>query len=425
VLYDHQVTGAQWLAARHRGLLGDVPGLGKTRTILAGLNGPVDKTLIVCPAIVRTHWRREASHLGYDGQSAGAPQVKSYDEIVHGGVGLLREYVQRQKIDTLVLDEVHFCKHAASKRTQLLLGRDGYAPRMARVYAASGTPVPKNAYEFGTILLSLFPEVAVAHGLRTLADVKARFCLTRGSYVRGAWREKILADVQHPEEFREILSAVMLRRTLDDVGLDVPALDWQTTRLDGEAPDAFTKGALFAPTQYRGALADLANEPAIARARRRLGELKVGPTLALLRAQLDESDEKIVVFAHHRNVLRELSIGLASYGSVYIDGDTSPATRDRAIEHFQHDPNIRVFVGQNIACQTGITLTAARRVYLVEPDWTAVVNAQLGHRVARIGQTADHCIAHMICLADTLDEAIVGQNLKEVRMAGTIGLGGG
>jgi SNF2 family DNA or RNA helicase len=76
-----------------------------------------------------------------------------------------------------------------------------------------------------------------------------------------------------------------------------------------------------------------------------------------------------------------------------------------------------VFLGQNIACQTGITLAAAHRVVLVEPDWTADVNFQLGQRVARIGSTAKRCIGQMIALAGTLDEAIVAQNERETRMA--------
>ena len=114
---------------------------------------------------------------------------------------------------------------------------------------------------------------------------------------------------------------------------------------------------------------------------------------------------------------------MKSYGVAYVDGDVAARGRDLAIDRFQTDPSCRLFVGQNIACQTGVTLTAARRVFLVEPDWTGVVNHQLGHRVARIGQQARHCIAHVICLAGTIDEAIINRNMRELRMAETLGLG--
>jgi SNF2 family DNA or RNA helicase len=91
--------------------------------------------------------------------------------------------------------------------------------------------------------------------------------------------------------------------------------------------------------------------------------------------------------------------------------------RDEAIDRFQSDPRTRVFLGQNIACQTGITLTAAKRVVLVEPDWTGDVNLQLGKRVARIGQKSNRVIVQMISLSGTLDEGIVAQNARETRMA--------
>ncbi len=118
-----------------------------------------------------------------------------------------------------------------------------------------------------------------------------------------------------------------------------------------------------------------------------------------------------------------LRAGLESFGVAYVDGDTCQAFRDERIDAFQMDPRTRVFLGQDTCCQEGITLTAARRVILVEPEWTAMKNYQLGKRVARIGQTAERCIGQLITLAGTLDEAIVAQNLRETRMVEAAGLG--
>lgn len=420
-LYQHQVAGAKWLAARARGYLGDRPGLGKTRTLIAALNAArVTQPLIVCPAIVRTHWRREFEAC----QWGRPPIIKSYDEIVRGGDALMAQLIGREKIDSLVTDEAHYLKHATSKRTVQLLGRNGYARRLPRVYCASGTPVPKNPAELWTTLASLFPEVAIEHGLRTRDDFLARFCTVTGRMVRGRWTERVEPVVRNEAEFKQLLAKVMLARTLDDVGLDVPGLDWQITRLDGGGFTTDQDGWDVAHAlAHDESLADIANDPHIARMRRRLGELKIEPTRQLIGELLDESDEKVVVFAHHRIVLQGLHANLAGHGVAYIDGDVPDSERAARIDRFQTDPECRVFLGQNIACQTGITLTAARRVFLVEPDWTAVVNDQLGHRVARIGQTAERCIAHMIALAGTLDEAIINQNHREVRMAASIGLG--
>jgi SWI/SNF-related matrix-associated actin-dependent regulator 1 of chromatin subfamily A len=423
MLYQHQVAGAEWLAARRTGYLGDVPGIGKTLTLLRAtqLRG-VSRVLVVCPAIVRTHWRREADVLGMR-----AVTVRSYDDVTRNGADMAA-------FDALLIDEVHYAKHADALRTKALLGKGGCARHAGLdcIYVASGTPVSKHPAEIWTVLASLFPDVARAHGLGSHAAFVDRFCLTSTQYVRGRVVEKIHAGIKpgREVEYREILDAIMLRRTLDDVGLDVPPLDWQPLELDGGALEfefnAHTEIVHALNSDYDNALADIASDPHVARMRRRLGELKVGVFATALRAQLGEDgDEKVVVFAHHRDVLSTIMFDLTVHGYdvAYVDGDVSDAERTRRIDRFQTDPTCRVFLGQNIACQTGITLTAARRVILVEPDWTRDVNLQLAKRVARIGQTAERCVAQMVVLAGTLDDAIVRQNLREVRMADDIGLG--
>lgn len=428
-LFDHQRAGGKWLAARARGYLGDMPGLGKTRTLISAIDRVGSRRpLIVAPAIVRTHWRREFEACGW---TNGNETIVSYDAIVRGGVPLLVALVREKQIDALVLDEAHYLKNGASQRAKLLLGINGYAPRLPNVYAASGTPVPKNPSELWTTLASLFPAIAAEHKLRTFDDFVRRFCVVRESTFRGKWVERILPEVKNADEFRELLGKFMLRRTLDDVGLDVPALQWQTLRLDGNDGGLSFWGCTEQNNGYTDLrtkidgddLEAIARDPELARMRRRLGELKLAPTITLLENQLTDSNEKLVVFAYHRAVLEGLREQLKPFGVAYIDGDTAASGRDRAIDDFQTNPKTRVFIGQNIACQTGITLTAARRAFLVEPEWTADVNEQLGRRVARIGQTAERCIAHMICLAGSLDEAIIERNNRERRMADTIGLG--
>lgn len=423
MLYQHQIDGAAWLTQRTRAYLGDQPGLGKTRTLLAGLNGRVDQTLVVCPAIVRTHWLREAALLGYDSIAAGAPVVKSYDEITRGGDALMKTLIGKHGVNALVLDEAHYCKHANAQRTKQLLGLNGYARRLSRVYAASGTPVSKHPGELWTVLSALFPEVCVEHGLKSYRAFIDRFCAVRLQFVRGKTVEQVMPEIRNEDEYRVILGKVMLARTLDDVGVDVPPLDWQITRLDGAGDGlVFSESSYVQAVLEAGTLAEIANDPHVASMRRRLGELKVGPVAEMLTSQLAGNDEKVVVFAHHRSVLTSLHEMLKNFGVCYIDGDTPQSARDAAIDRFQSDASARVFLGQNITCQTGITLTAARRVVLVEPDWTADVNEQLGKRVARIGQSASRCIGQLICLAGTLDEAIIARNHREVRMAEQLGL---
>lgn len=400
-LFAHQTSGAIWLAERRHAYLGDVPGLGKTRTLLtaaafAGAKHP----LVVCPAIVRTHWLREEVVLDlFDDLD-----VMSYDEIVRGK--------RPRPFDAVILDEAHYLKNPLAQRTRVMLGKDGFARNAPIVYCGSGTPVPRHPGEFWPILSSLWPEVAREHALSNYRDFEERFLVTTRFFARGAWREKVVG-MKNENEFKSILTEVMLRRTIAEVGLDVPRVFWQTIMLDAES---IHEAGVWA--RYGMSLLELARDPEMARYRRNVGLLKVKPVVEMLVDQLAESDEQVVVFANHTDVLRGLRNGLTTAGlsCSFVDGSTSRTGRDFQIDRFQKDTSVRVFIGQNIACQAGITLHRARRCILVEPDWTATVNEQLAARIARIGSTADHCIAQMITLAGTLDEYIVRQIARETEI---------
>jgi SNF2 family DNA or RNA helicase len=297
-----------------------------------------------------------------------------------------------------------------------LLGRNGYARRFEVVFAASGTPVPRNPSEFSTILVALFPEIAAPY--QTHANFEAHFCVTRVQFFNGTMHRKVIAT-KNDAEFRDILKQCMLRRTLDEVGIDVPKIFWQTIPLEAQgATDDDIGEVPYVLKTHKGQLADMANEPHIARYRRRVGELKIAPVVQMLCDELTGTDEKVVVFAYHLDVLQGINQGLIEAGieNVCIRGTTPPAQRDLMIDQFQTSPNVRVFIGQNIACQTGVTLHAAHRCILVEPQWVDTENVQLASRVARIGSTAKRCIAQMVAISGTLDEWIVAQNKREAEI---------
>jgi SWI/SNF-related matrix-associated actin-dependent regulator 1 of chromatin subfamily A len=428
MLYQHQAQAATVLAdpSDSRRYLGDEPGLGKTRTLLAALERTeARRPLVVTPAIVRTHWVRERDSI--DGRRVN-PIIQSYDQIVRGGFALMKDLLDPAKgaVDSLVVDEAHYCKHITSQRSQIIFGANGYARRLPLVLPASGTPMPRNPLEYWPVMAGCFREIAVQFGLKTVEQWKERFCVVRHVRARGQEREKIV-DVKNVEELKQILELTMIRRTLEDVGLDVPQIDFQVLRLDTAEKPEIDIDLRHRVEDYitLEELEMIALDPQVARMRRRLGELKVAPVAEMITSQLADSAEKLVVFAHHRSVLTALRELLKSFGVAYIDGDVAGPARDREIERFQTDPKCRVFLGQNIACSTGMDglQHVAHRAISVEPDWARDVNLQLGKRIARIGSTSrGRCIVQMIALAGTLDEAIVAQNAREVRMVNQVNL---
>ena len=152
--------------------------------------------------------------------------------------------------------------------------------------------------------------------------------------------------------------------------------------------------------------ADLAEAAVhVAKLRRLTGLAKVASVVELLQDELAGGLNKIVVFAHHREVIQKLADGLSSFGVVVLQGSTPPTQRQAAIDGFQNDNSIRVFVGQLTAAGTAITLTAASNVLFAESSWTPSDNAQAAMRVHRIGQRSG-VLVRFATLSGSLDEAI-------------------
>lgn len=59
-LFPHQKEGVQFLLTRKKCILADSMGLGKTSTLsVAAIEGNFDSTVIICPASLKTNWKKE------------------------------------------------------------------------------------------------------------------------------------------------------------------------------------------------------------------------------------------------------------------------------------------------------------------------------------------------------------------------------
>lgn len=418
--FTHQTDGGRWLARRQRAILGDIPGLGKTRTALLGVQAlGLGAPGVICPASALAVWKREAQIIGLPAD----PVTLSFDVITRRGLDYARrEFAGRP----VIVDEFHRGRLMTSQRTQWLFSNSGLIRNWPLpAWLLSGTPSVRNPMDLWPALSACWPQLLAHYGILTAAEWERRTCdvIYHEKFVpgRGTVNTKKVVGVKDAAIVNEILSRTMLRRTLDDVGLDVPRVFHQelavVVQQDDDDIDEEVVKRIFFDAQFTNTVLEaLKNDPHWARYRRRLGEQKVQPLIAELREQLADSDEKVVVFAHHTSVLAALAAGLNEFGVAFVDGSVSSAKRAAEINLFQTSPRCRVFVGQNHACMESITLTAARRVLLLEPDPVAGVNAQLVQRVARIGSTASRCIAQWVVAEGTLDRQIVAQNIRETEM---------
>jgi SWI/SNF-related matrix-associated actin-dependent regulator 1 of chromatin subfamily A len=104
---------------------------------------------------------------------------------------------------------------------------------------------------------------------------------------------------------------------------------------------------------------------------------------------------------------------------VGVHGHTTGPARQRAVDEFQEEEEVQVFVGQIQAAGTGITLTAASQVLIVEQSWVPAENEQAIMRIHRVGQR-NACLARFAVIPGSLDEQIAQANVRKIRTIGGV-----
>lgn len=351
-LRPYQEVGADWLAARPAGLLCDGMRLGKTpQALLGAYRRGWTSGIVICPAIVRTHWLREAARW--------TPELKITVESYDGSRNLSKiSHLMKLRADGLILDEAHYLKNPDSQRTQAIYGphcrrRGGLAAFVGDVWPLSGTIGPNDASEIWPHLRALFDEEM---GFRQWVE---RFCNLDVFYVPTRFGKKRIEKIsgynlKYFDELRQRIKPHLLRRRLREVYPDLPPLAFNEVVFD-----ALHKRDRFAP------------EDTTIGTHQRVGMAKVPMVAELVDGLIDEQG-KVVVFAWHHRVLDALQAEFKTreLNVVRVDGKMSAAKKQAAIDAFQNDHFIDIFLGQIEACGVGIPLHAARRAVFAELPWT-------------------------------------------------------
>jgi SNF2 family DNA or RNA helicase len=405
-LYPFQETGVTWLMGRTDALLADDMGLGKTaQAVVAALRLKLTNVLVICPASVRAVWLDELRRWG------GEPVLKlwrvmSYDAFRNTSMGK-GMIPPRSNFDLVIIDEAHYLKTPSAMRTKVIFGKDcegGFVRQCRRVWLLTGTPTPNNASELWPMLRAVFP--GLIHGSNGKPRNQHQFIQRYCRLVETGFGAKIVGAKRVPE-LKGILSQIMLRRRKLDVLTDLPSLRIALLPLEATAPAASSDFA----AEVRKALASdgLAGlqglGETLATYRRAVGVVKADAVARWVKDQLESGLGKVVLFAHHREVIEIMAVALKAYAPAVLTGSSSPKEREAAVDRFQRNRFCKVFVGQLQAAGTGITLNAASDVVLVEQSWVPGDNEQAIMRIHRIGQRSA-CIARIAHVPNSIDEDI-------------------
>lgn len=432
-LMPFQRAGIAYALAREGTLIGDEMGLGKTVQAIGFVNAmKAQRILVVAPASLLGNWRNEILrwqvekrpiHILRPGSAFPAPGpgwvIINYDI-----VGRYEEALKAVAWDVAIYDECQYLKTRSAKRTMILLGGGRGDEKREPVPASrrlmlTGTPIMNRPAELFPMLHSLDPK-----RWPTWTGFAKRYC--QGGM--GPWGYDASGASNLDELNARLRETVMVRRLKADVLTELPAKRRQvvTIDIDDEATKAIvdreiaiherTEEAIAAAhyemqsaeaegddTRYKTAVAKLREVQGIAFTE--MSKVRHETALAKLPSvieHLSTTEGKVIVFAHHRDVVAGLVDALSAEGVVSITGDTPNEKRQPIVEQFQTNPNIRFFVGNIKAAGVGLTLTASSHVVFAELDWTPSAVSQAEDRAHRIGQRESVTVQHIV-LDQSLD----------------------
>ena len=383
----YQLEGIEFARGRNAVLFGDEPGLGKTIQAIGWLNcHPRTETLlVVCPASLKINWRRELDKW----------LISPCVDVTIINYDVLHKLDMTRHWDVCIIDEAHAVKNRKAKRTVLCKQIQADVK-----LALTGTPILNKPVELWSILNWLAPEIWPKSSFMRYAY---RYC---GAY-QGKWG-MVMDGATHLDELRMHLSYLMTRHLKADVLKQLPPKRRQIIEISKDGLSADLRARLAEATRGIARIEDTYKDDAgalksalsvawqdMAALRHEVGLAKVDACLDLIHDAI-ESSGKVIVFAHHHDVIAALNDALVDYMPAVIHGDIPVPARQDAVDRFQTDDECKVFIGQIQAAGVGLTLTASSHVIFVELDWTPGIVSQAEDRAHRIGQKDSVLIQHVV-----------------------------
>lgn len=442
-LYQFQKEGVRFIERkRGRGLIADEQGLGKTVQALTFLYRNLDAfpALVICPSSLKINWKREARKwlkcrvVVLKGKTPHDFPQQAVTIINYDILDAWKIHLIRRGFNTVVLDEAHKVKNSKALRTKAVKYVCKYSKNLV---ALTGTPIENRPIEIYNVVHMIKPSL-----FPNFWQFAQRYCGAKRT--RFGWD---FTGATHTKELHDILKQhVMIRRLKKDVLKDLPpkqvsviplpidnraeysAAESDFIQYIGDKYEADVRklaGTLSKEVElFKKMGIDLIDDAGIEKAKQsKIEAAAKAPVLAQIETlkqlavkgkmnqMIDwfsnflESGEKLVVFAHHKFVIETLTEKFGKI-AVKLDGSCSQAQRQKAVDDFQNNPNIKLFFGNLEAAGVGITLTAASNAAICEYPWAPSTLQQAADRVHRITQTKQVTIYKFVGV-NTIEEYII------------------
>lgn len=432
-LRPYQMQGVRWLQFLKSQDLGaclaDDMGLGKTLQALCVVQG---RTLIVAPTSVVSAWEsqirkfRPSLSVGVYRQSGRnlKPDTHSVTLTTYGILRLDQDALSEIEWDTVILDEAQTIRNPESQ-----VARAAHRLQARFRMALSGTPIENRLEDLWSLFRFLHPGF-----------------LGSKSEFQEEWSQPISrGDSEAAAKLHRKVRPFLLRRLKREVAQDLPprteivleAELSQTERDLYRALEASTrKEVLESLGQGQSPLTALEALLRLRQASCHSGLLPGHQDLAqassskldLLLESLQHSiaaGHRALVFSQWTSLLDRVEPLLAQNKISFLRIDGSTRDRGSVVEAFQKADGPPVMLLTLGAGGTGLTLTAADHVYILDPWWNPAVEDQAADRTHRIGQE-NPVLIHRLVARDTVEERILKlQEFKRTQaqavLAGKVG----
>lgn len=440
-LRDYQREGLNWMNFLNEyqwgGILADDMGLGKTLQVLSLLITQKNKSkktnLIVVPTTLIFNWENEIAKFcpsikahyyhGID-RKKDHSVFKDFDVVIttYGTMVNDIETLKKHTFNYIILDESQAIKNTQSlrfKAVRLLKGKNKLA--------LTGTPIENNTFDLYAQMQFVNP------GL--LGSAKS----FKDQFSQPIDKDN---DAEIAAELRNLISPFMIRRTKEQVATELPpkteeVLFCTMEKQQRKVYDAFRnkyRDYLMGKIEEDGIekskiyvlegltkLRQICDSPAILNDEQDYGNSSIKTEELMRNIREKTGQHKIVVFSQFVKMLKVIEARLIEENIAYeyLDGESSQKARKNSVNNFQEDKKCRVFLISLKAGGTGLNLTAADYVFLVDPWWNPAVENQAIDRCYRIGQDKKVFAYRMIC-KDTIEEKIIGYQKKKQAVASEI-----
>ncbi len=421
-LRDYQQKGVDWLGflrnQQFGGILADDMGLGKTLQALTIMKSG-EKNLVVAPTSVLHNWLMEAERFrpGLKTCRFHGPNRKLDPEadLIVTTYGVLRmdqEKLREEKWQIVVLDEAQAIKNPESQSAQAAFS----LPAEFRL-AMTGTPVENRLDELWSQLHFSNPGL-----LGGRSDFRSRYS-----------QPIAMGEPGVAGHLRSRIKPFLLRRLKVDVAKELPPRTEVVRRCTLTVEERNAYDAVRAATHAElvekmsgghGVMAALEALLRLRQAACHQGLLpgQSAPDSSKVRLLLESlglilsGGHRALVFSQWTSLLDLVEPHLKAAGISYLRLDGSTRNRGALVEKFQSEGGPPVFLISLKAGGTGLNLTAADHVFLLDPWWNPAVEDQAADRAHRIGQDRPVIVTRLVA-EDTVEERILSLQKKKRALA--------